>query len=360
MPWPVGCWLDQAFDKGTLQKFVDDLFETLFSTVHRGSALPLAIKYMFDFLDEQADRHSIHDTDVRHTWKSNWMAANDLPKSSRLVLLYHFLLVLVCRRYLPQKREYTGVKCGSQSSSWPPTLQRVNKQPERLDCISPFEKLWTAAAAAELTAKSLVRRPEVPSPPATKQEKWRLQQPGYGGEGELHDGARRFCSTGNPGYSSLRCKNEGMVAFKTGPSSLGDHDLQHTAVGEIVTLRAQQQRLPAVFTQSRSGSTVEDPVRSEATIATHTTLANHKSLEHAQISSLRSGEKSRVEALYRDNCFFSAPLNKISGWPRPIGGIEGDETHKTGNQPKRKEEAEAPGHILKLFGKTTLELPLLV
>ncbi|XP_049714368.1 plexin-A2 isoform X1 [Elephas maximus indicus] len=57
--------------KGTLQKFVDDLFETLFSTVHRGSALPLAIKYMFDFLDEQADRHSIQDTDVRHTWKSN-------------------------------------------------------------------------------------------------------------------------------------------------------------------------------------------------------------------------------------------------------------------------------------------------
>lgn len=27
---------------------------------------------MFDFLDEQADKHSIHDTDVRHTWKSNW------------------------------------------------------------------------------------------------------------------------------------------------------------------------------------------------------------------------------------------------------------------------------------------------
>ncbi|XP_077386645.1 plexin-A2-like [Festucalex cinctus] len=57
--------------KGTLQKFVDDLFETLFSTVCRGTALPLAIKYMFDFLDEQADRHGIYDTDVRHTWKSN-------------------------------------------------------------------------------------------------------------------------------------------------------------------------------------------------------------------------------------------------------------------------------------------------
>ncbi|XP_043357275.1 plexin-A3 isoform X3 [Dermochelys coriacea] len=57
--------------KGTLQKFVDDLFETLFSTAHRASALPLPIKYMFDFLDEQADRRQISDPDVRHTWKSN-------------------------------------------------------------------------------------------------------------------------------------------------------------------------------------------------------------------------------------------------------------------------------------------------
>uniref|UniRef100_A0A8D0X6I1 Plexin-A4 n=1 Tax=Sus scrofa TaxID=9823 RepID=A0A8D0X6I1_PIG len=57
--------------QGTLQKFVDDLFETIFSTAHRGSALPLAIKYMFDFLDEQADKHGIHDPHVRHTWKSN-------------------------------------------------------------------------------------------------------------------------------------------------------------------------------------------------------------------------------------------------------------------------------------------------
>ncbi|MGH0119312.1 UNVERIFIED_CONTAM: hypothetical protein FKN15_025783 [Acipenser sinensis] len=71
-------FLDEQADKhcihdphGTLQKFVDDLFETIFSTAHRGSALPLAIKYMFDFLDEQADKHCIHDPHVRHTWKSN-------------------------------------------------------------------------------------------------------------------------------------------------------------------------------------------------------------------------------------------------------------------------------------------------
>ncbi|KAG7246423.1 hypothetical protein CRUP_013787, partial [Coryphaenoides rupestris] len=64
---------------GTLQKFVDDLFETIFSTAHRGSALPLAIKYMFDFLDEQADKHSITDYDVRHTWKSNWYTPGPSP-----------------------------------------------------------------------------------------------------------------------------------------------------------------------------------------------------------------------------------------------------------------------------------------
>ncbi|XP_050540179.1 plexin-A4 [Daktulosphaira vitifoliae] len=57
--------------KGTLQKFVDDLFETIFSTAHRGSALPLAIKYMFDFLDDQAIQHGITDHEVVHTWKSN-------------------------------------------------------------------------------------------------------------------------------------------------------------------------------------------------------------------------------------------------------------------------------------------------
>jgi len=57
--------------KITLQKYVDDLFETIFSIANRGSALPLAIKYMFDFLDEQALQHGIIDPEVVHTWKSN-------------------------------------------------------------------------------------------------------------------------------------------------------------------------------------------------------------------------------------------------------------------------------------------------
>lgn len=59
--------------KGTLQKFVDDLFETIFSVSNRGSSinLPLAIKYMFDFLDDQALNHGITDSETVHTWKSN-------------------------------------------------------------------------------------------------------------------------------------------------------------------------------------------------------------------------------------------------------------------------------------------------
>ncbi|XP_050411553.1 plexin-A4 isoform X3 [Patella vulgata] len=57
--------------KGTLQQFVDDLFERIFSTAHRGNVLPLAIKYMFDFLDDQALLHNIQDNETVHTWKSN-------------------------------------------------------------------------------------------------------------------------------------------------------------------------------------------------------------------------------------------------------------------------------------------------
>ncbi|CAK9300900.1 unnamed protein product [Gordionus sp. m RMFG-2023] len=57
--------------KGTLQKFVDDLFDAIFSTTQRTCPLPLAIKFMFDFLDDQAFQHGITDSEVVHTWKSN-------------------------------------------------------------------------------------------------------------------------------------------------------------------------------------------------------------------------------------------------------------------------------------------------
>jgi len=57
--------------QGTLQVYVDDLFETLFGVTSRSNVLPSAIKYMFDFLDDQALHHGIIDREVVHTWKSN-------------------------------------------------------------------------------------------------------------------------------------------------------------------------------------------------------------------------------------------------------------------------------------------------
>ncbi|KAL1462512.1 hypothetical protein WDU94_014341 [Cyamophila willieti] len=57
--------------KGALQKYVDDLFKAIFTSGEHGSPVPLAIKYMFDFLDNQALKHNLTDPEVVHTWKSN-------------------------------------------------------------------------------------------------------------------------------------------------------------------------------------------------------------------------------------------------------------------------------------------------
>ena len=92
--------------KGTLQSFVDQLFRVLFHVEGGGNQrlpsvsdrhhsrlssvadtvphavdtgavsyphekLPLAIKYMFDFLDDQALYHGETDPEVVHIWKSN-------------------------------------------------------------------------------------------------------------------------------------------------------------------------------------------------------------------------------------------------------------------------------------------------
>ncbi|KAL3977681.1 golgin subfamily B member 1 [Sarotherodon galilaeus] len=54
--------------KGTLQKFVDDLFTVILST---SRPVPLAVKYFFDLLDEQAAQHGISDPETIHIWKTN-------------------------------------------------------------------------------------------------------------------------------------------------------------------------------------------------------------------------------------------------------------------------------------------------
>nr|CAD7455376.1 unnamed protein product [Timema tahoe] len=54
--------------KGTIQKFVDDFFNTILTA---NDDLPPAVKWLFDLLDEAARRHSIVDPEVVHAWKSN-------------------------------------------------------------------------------------------------------------------------------------------------------------------------------------------------------------------------------------------------------------------------------------------------
>uniref|UniRef100_A0A8C4IT95 Plexin-B1 n=1 Tax=Dicentrarchus labrax TaxID=13489 RepID=A0A8C4IT95_DICLA len=54
--------------KGTLQKFVDDLFTVILST---SRPVPLAVKYFFDLLDDQAGQHGIADPETIHIWKTN-------------------------------------------------------------------------------------------------------------------------------------------------------------------------------------------------------------------------------------------------------------------------------------------------
>ncbi|XP_055043597.2 plexin-B1 isoform X3 [Misgurnus anguillicaudatus] len=54
--------------KGTLQKFVDDLFTVILST---SRPVPLAVKYFFDLLDDLAAQHNITDPETIHIWKTN-------------------------------------------------------------------------------------------------------------------------------------------------------------------------------------------------------------------------------------------------------------------------------------------------
>ncbi|XP_012668644.1 plexin-B3 [Otolemur garnettii] len=54
--------------KGTLQKFVDDTFQAILSV---NQPVPIAVKYLFDFLDELAEKHGIGDAETLHIWKTN-------------------------------------------------------------------------------------------------------------------------------------------------------------------------------------------------------------------------------------------------------------------------------------------------
>lgn len=81
--------LTPPLPQGTLQQFVDNFFQSVLAP---GLAVPPAVKYFFDFLDEQAEKHDIKDEDTIHIWKTNrWgpprPAARPGPGSARPLTL---------------------------------------------------------------------------------------------------------------------------------------------------------------------------------------------------------------------------------------------------------------------------------
>lgn len=56
---------------------MDNFFQSVLAPGH---AVPPAVKYFFDFLDEQAEKHDIKDEDTIHIWKTNrWGLLHLLP-----------------------------------------------------------------------------------------------------------------------------------------------------------------------------------------------------------------------------------------------------------------------------------------
>lgn len=57
---------------------MDRVFEIIFGAVMDSQSPPLCIKFLFDFLDFQAESLGIHDPGVLHAWKANWYVHFDL------------------------------------------------------------------------------------------------------------------------------------------------------------------------------------------------------------------------------------------------------------------------------------------
>ena len=64
-------YFDIFFSQETLQPFVNDLFNSIFGLSKNERIIPPSVKFLFDFLDEEAEKLGITDAEVHHTWKNN-------------------------------------------------------------------------------------------------------------------------------------------------------------------------------------------------------------------------------------------------------------------------------------------------
>lgn len=63
---------------------MDDLFQVILST---NRPVPLAVKYFFDLLDEQALHYGIADPETIHIWKTNRYGGLRAPTEALLIWL---------------------------------------------------------------------------------------------------------------------------------------------------------------------------------------------------------------------------------------------------------------------------------
>ncbi|XP_076016194.1 plexin-B2-like [Genypterus blacodes] len=114
--------------KGTLQQFVDDFFRSVLCS---GNAVPPAVKYFFDFLDEQALRHDNVDEETLQIWKTN-------------SLLLRFWVNLLRNPSFIFDVHVTEVVDGSLHVIFQTFMDACNKTEHKLSRESPSNKLLYA------------------------------------------------------------------------------------------------------------------------------------------------------------------------------------------------------------------------
>ena len=74
-------WVFSVFSfQETLHSFVNRLFDALSGLNKEGiRIIPPAVKYLFDFLDQQAESLNIDNPEVYHTWKNNRLVIPSFP-----------------------------------------------------------------------------------------------------------------------------------------------------------------------------------------------------------------------------------------------------------------------------------------
>lgn len=77
--------------QGTLQQFVDDFFRSVLCS---GTVVPPAVKYFFDFLDEQAQKHDNVDDETIHIWKTNRYETLNASEQQVKGTVYRFIIII--------------------------------------------------------------------------------------------------------------------------------------------------------------------------------------------------------------------------------------------------------------------------